>query len=114
MTSAEHLTKGQQAEDRALAYLEQQGLKLVERNVRYPFGEIDLIMRQGHKWIFIEVKYRQSKQFGGALQAVSRGKIARLNRAASHYMQLNQIDAQCRFDLLAIDGDDIQWITNAF
>ena len=114
MTDAEHLTKGQLAEDNALVYLEQQGLTLVERNVRYPFGEIDLIMREGQKWIFIEVKYRQSKQFGGAIQAVSQGKIARLNRAASHYMQLKQIDAQCRFDLVAIDGNDIQWITNAF
>ncbi|QYJ86393.1 YraN family protein [Shewanella mesophila] len=114
MTQPKHLTQGQQAEDNALAYLEQQGLKLVERNVRYPFGEIDLIMMQGQKWIFIEVKYRQSKQFGGAIQAISRGKIDRLRRAASHYMQRHNIDAQCRFDVVAIDASEINWITDAF
>ncbi|GIU22005.1 YraN family protein [Shewanella colwelliana] len=114
MSQPAHLTQGAKAEDSALAYLQQQGLKLVDRNVRYPFGEIDLIMRDAQKWVFIEVKFRQSKQFGGAIQAISQGKIERLRRAASHYMQRNNIDAQCRFDVVAIDANEINWITNAF
>ncbi len=114
MTQAPHLTQGQRGEDAALRYLEQQGLKLVERNVRYPFGEIDLIMKQGQKWIFIEVKSRQSKQFGGAIQAINQGKINRLRRAASHYMQRNHLDVECRFDVVAIDANKINWLTDAF
>ncbi len=114
MTQAPHLTQGQRGEDAALRYLEQQGLKLVERNVRYPFGEIDLIMKQGQKWIFIEVKSRQSKQFGGAIQAISQGKINRLRRAANHYMQRNHLDVECRFDVVAIDANEINWLTDAF
>lgn len=114
MTQPEHLTQGQRAEELARVYLEQRGLKLVERNVRYPFGEIDLIMMQGRQWVFIEVKYRQSKQFGGAIQAISQGKINRLRRAASHYIQKHNIDAQCRFDVIAIDASEINWITDAF
>ncbi len=114
MIQAPHLTQGQRGEDAALGYLEQQGLKLVERNVRYPFGEIDLIMKQGQIWVFIEVKYRQSKQFGGAIQAISPNKINRLRRAVSHYMQRNQLDVQCRFDVIAIDANEINWITDAF
>lgn len=114
MTLPAHLSRGRSAEDAALAYLQAQGLTFVERNVRYPFGEIDLIMNEGQKWIFIEVKYRQSKQFGGAIHAISRGQIERLRRAANHYMQRNHIDAQCRFDVVAIDANDINWITNAF
>ncbi|MCE9680232.1 YraN family protein [Shewanella sp. AS1] len=114
MSQAEHLNQGQRAEDKALDYLEQQGLELVERNVRYPFGEIDLIMKQGQIWVFIEVKYRQSKQFGGAIQAISQSKINKLRRAANHYMQCHNIDAQCRFDVVAIDAKAIDWITNAF
>ena len=69
------MTLGQQAESLAQGYLEQQGLTFVERNVRYPFGEIDLIMRHKKYWVFVEVKYRSANQFGGAIQALSKAQI---------------------------------------
>jgi len=108
------MTAGQAAEQRAQHYLEQQGLTLVERNVRYPFGEIDLVMRHQNYWVFVEVKYRSASQFGGALQALSQAQIARIRKAASHYLQINRLDAPCRFDLVAIDNDQLHWLTGAF
>jgi len=110
-TSAEH---GQAGENLAMNYLIKQGLTFVERNVSYRFGEIDLVMKKGKEWIFVEVKYRSKSQYGGAINALSSGQIKRLRRAAEHYIQLNNIDAICRFDLIAVDAGQIQWLPNAF
>ena len=106
--------KGQAAEAAARQYLEQHGLKFVEQNVRYRFGEIDIIMRDGADWVFIEVKYRTHTQYGGAVNAVSFAQIQRLRKAAHHYIQLNRIDAICRFDVIAAEPSGIHWIRDAF
>ncbi len=108
------MTLGQQAETLAQHYLEQQGLSFVERNVRYPFGEIDLVMRQQNQWVFVEVKYRSATQFGGAIQALSKAQIGRIRKAASQYLQQHKLDVPCRFDMIAIDGDQIHWLQGAF
>ncbi len=109
--STEH---GQAGENLAMNYLIEQGLTFIERNVRFKFGEIDLVMRNGNEWIFVEVKFRSKSQYGGALNALSSAQIKRLRRSAEHYMQLNNIDAICRFDLIAVDSGQIQWLPNAF
>ena len=108
------MTLGQQAESLAQGYLEQQGLIFVERNVRYPFGEIDLVMRHKHHWVFVEVKYRSANQFGGAIQALSKAQIGRIRMAASHYLQSHKLDVPCRFDVVAIEDTQIQWLVDAF
>ncbi|MBW8184504.1 YraN family protein [Shewanella nanhaiensis] len=105
---------GQAGEKLAMNYLAERGLNFVEANVRYKFGEIDLIMKDGKEWIFIEVKYRSKAQYGGALNALSPAQIGRLRRAAEHYIQIHKIDAVCRFDLIAIDAGQIHWLPNAF
>ncbi|MBE7214393.1 YraN family protein [Shewanella benthica] len=105
---------GQLGEIQARKHLEQQGLTFVEQNVRYKFGEIDLVMRQGKTLIFVEVKYRSKSQFGGALHALSTKQIQRLRRAAEHYMQIKHLDVICRFDLIGIEPDRIYWLKNAF
>ncbi|MGI2260596.1 YraN family protein [Shewanella sp. GXUN23E] len=108
------MDQGQIAEQQAREYLQQQGLKWVASNVRYPFGELDLVMRHREFWVFVEVKYRSSAGFGGALHAVGSKKQQRLHKAASHYLQLNRIQAPCRFDLVAIEGNQLQWLQNIF
>ncbi|MBT1445334.1 YraN family protein [Shewanella sp. JM162201] len=108
------MNTGQLAEDNALSYLCNQGLKLEARNVRYPFGELDLVMRDGRTWVFVEVKYRTPKGFGDAVEALSFAQQQRLRRAASHYLQRQHIDAPCRFDVVAISGTQLQWIKDAF
>ncbi|MEZ9235698.1 YraN family protein [Shewanella sp. 10N.286.52.A9] len=108
------MNPGQHAETQARTYLEQQGLQFVTQNQRYRFGEIDLIMRDNQYWVFIEVKYRSSTQFGGALNAVSTAQISRIRKAAEHYLQTHKINAPCRFDVIAINGADIQWLQGCF
>ena len=108
------MTQGQVAELQARNYLVNQGLTFVDNNVRYPFGEIDLVMRHGDCLVFIEVKYRASDTFGGAISALSHKQIVRLRKAANHYLQVNRIKAPCRFDLIAIDKQQIRWLKDAF
>ncbi len=73
---------GQQYEQLALQYLQQQGLKLVQQNFHCKTGEIDLVMREGATLVFVEVKYRASSAFGGALAAVSFSKQQKLLRTS--------------------------------
>ncbi len=108
------MKKGQHGELQARNYLQQQGLTFVEQNVRFAFGELDLVMRQQSFWVFVEVKLRTNPNFGGAVSAVSAGQIQRIRKAANYYLQQNRIQAPCRFDVIAIDGNHIQWIKGAF
>lgn len=108
------MTTGAEAEQLARRFLEQAGLQYVAHNVRYPFGELDLVMRDKAFWVFVEVKFRSSLKFGGALQALHPSQIKRIRKAASHYLQINSINAPCRFDVLAINGTDIDWLQGCF
>lgn len=108
------MNQGYNAEQAAKQYLQQQGLIHIAANVRYKFGEIDLIMRDADYWVFIEVKYRSSNKFGGAIHALTQKQVHRIRKAAEHYLQLNGIDAPCRFDVIAIDPHNTKWICNAF
>ncbi|GHG72406.1 UPF0102 protein [Alishewanella longhuensis] len=110
--------QGKYYEQLALAYLQQQGLTLVTQNFSCKVGEIDLIMRQQQSWVFVEVKYRASNAYGGALAAVSRSKQQKVLRAVLYYQQLHRITQQpCRIDVLAIEGQapyQYNWLQNAF
>ncbi|WP_372873094.1 YraN family protein [Shewanella sp.] len=108
------MNTGQLAEDMAVKHLVKQGLKLEARNVRYPFGELDLVMRDGRYWVFVEVKFRTPSGFGNAIEALSCAQQGRLRRAASHYLQCHHIDAPCRFDVVAISGNQLTWLKDAF
>ena len=114
-------TRGDAAEDRALAWLQARGLVLVQRNYRVAFGpsarggEIDLVMRDSDgTLVFIEVRARRSSGHGGAAASVTRGKQQRVIRAAQHYLLRLPSLPPCRFDVLAIDADGITWLRAAF
>ncbi len=112
------LTSGQQAETLALHYLKAQGLKPLQQNFRCRFGEIDLVMQENNAIVFVEVKYRRNKQWGGGLAAITQSKQRKLKLTALHYLQRHQAYANhpCRFDALVIEGALIepsyQWVTN--
>lgn len=113
----QHGTKaiGEAKERLAETYLKRHQLQPVARNHRCRQGEIDLIMRDGGVLVFIEVRYRRSDRFGTAAETVDRRKQQRLAAAASHYLQGHPSVLPCRFDVVAISGDDrIEWIKNAF
>ena len=106
------VARGQRAEDRALAYLQQQGLVLLDRNYRCRFGEIDLVMQERQLLVFVEVRSRRSAAFGGAAASVSGVKQRRLWQTAEHYLMQYTRPPVCRFDLVAIDGGSLSWLPN--
>ncbi|MBN8762854.1 MAG: YraN family protein [Thiobacillus sp. 63-78] len=106
---------GQTAEARAAAFLQARGLKLLARNWRCRFGEIDLIMRDGATLVFIEVRLRSRNDFGGAAASVTPAKQRKLLAAARQYLATLKTLPPCRFDVVALSGDDApDWIRNAF
>jgi putative endonuclease len=106
---------GRDAEDAALAFLQRQGLRLLQRNYRCRFGEIDLVMRDGSATVFIEVRLRGSRNFGGAAESITVAKRARLLAAARHYLSSHGSVPQCRFDAVLLNGDGaLDWVRNAF
>ena len=106
---------GQFYEQQALVFLQQQGLQLVQQNYSCRFGEIDLVMREQQRLVFVEVKFRRSNHFGGAAAAVTLSKQQKLTRTAQCYLQ-SVGQQHCRFDVVAITEQpaDIRWIKNAF
>jgi putative endonuclease len=114
-------SRGDEAEERALLYLQTQGLTLVERNYRVARGpsargaEVDLIMRAPDgTLVFVEVRQRSSREHGGAAATVSRGKQRTCILGAQYYLQTLQVWPPCRFDVVAIDGDELTWLPAAF
>lgn len=105
--------EGDAGEAQALHFLEQQGLKLVERNFRCKGGEIDLIMQDGRGLVFVEVRKRAANAYGGAAASVTARKQARLIIAAQTFLQRYKMPPACRFDVIAIDGDAMEWLKNA-
>lgn len=113
---------GAQAEARALAHLEAAGLRLVQRNYRVALGpsrragEVDLIMRdRDGSLVFVEVRARASLRAGGAAASIGAHKRRHLVLAAQHFLQRwPGAWPPCRFDVVAIDGDQLNWLPAAF
>lgn len=110
---------GHAMESTALAFLQQQGLKLVERNYRCKAGEIDLIMEAKEWLIFVEVRFRKQRGYGSAAETVDNRKQQKLKRAAEHYLLSSRYQGPCRFDVIAMHEHhtnkvDIDWLPNAF
>ena len=112
---------GASGEDAALAHLLQAGLRLVERNYRVAAGparragEVDLIMREPDgTLVFVEVRARSQTSHGGAAASVTPAKQARLIYAAQHYLLRQATPPPCRFDVVALDGEQLSWLKAAF
>ncbi|HSV78120.1 MAG TPA: YraN family protein [Ramlibacter sp.] len=110
--------RGDAAEDRALAWLQARGLRLAARNYRTPGrggGEIDLVLwdRDG-TLVFVEVRQRASRAFGGAAASIGADKQRRIVFAARHYLLRLASAPPCRFDVISMEGGDIQWMRAAF
>lgn len=121
------VTVGVEMEEAAARHLRAAGLRIIERNFRSRFGEIDLIARDGNTLVFVEVRFRRNSHFGGAGVSVDRRKQKKLLATASNYLQYRKLDCPCRFDVIAIEracgyqskipGSEslnIQWFANAF
>jgi len=112
---------GDEAEARALAHLTRHGLKLVQRNYRVAAGprarggEVDLIVRERDgTLVFVEVRARRTASHGGAAASVTSSKQRRVIYAAQHYLLQFASPPPCRFDVVAIEADTLQWFQAAF
>jgi len=118
--SAHRTTKqvGDAAETVALQHLQRAGLVLLARNYRSPGrggGEIDLILRAPDgTCVFVEVRQRRSADHGGAAASVTATKQRRIVFAARHYLMRLAHTPPCRFDVVAVQGDTINWLQGAF
>ncbi len=103
-------------EKEAAAYLEKQGYRILERNYRCRFGEIDLVAEEGDYLVFVEVKYRSGQIKGDPLEAVHERKQRTIRRTAMWYLTEHSISGSspCRFDVVGITGKKIRLIKNAF
>jgi len=104
------------AEHAAARFLQQQGLLLLARNYSCRFGEVDLILREGHTLVFVEVRLRSGRSFSSAAESIDQRKQQKLLRVAHRYMQENPSYGGCRFDVVLFQTADCrspQWIRNA-
>jgi putative endonuclease len=112
---------GDAAEARALDRLSAAGLVLVQRNYRVARGprarggEVDLVMRERDgTLVFVEVRVRADTRFGGAAASIGAAKRQRLVFAARHFLARFAAPPPCRFDVVAVDGEQVEWLRAAF
>jgi len=112
---------GKRGEDIGAAWLEARGMRIVERNFRCSYGEIDIIGQMDETLVFVEVRGRSSDQWGTPAESVNFRKKKKLRALAACYLSRgNKMDTDCRFDVLGILYDPagnepyIEWIRNAF
>lgn len=100
----------------ATRYLIDNGYTVLERNFRIKTGEIDIIAKKDGCLVFVEVKYRSSRKYGYAIEAVNYRKQQIIRQVALIYMatRYQSCDIPCRFDVIAIDGDAVTHVKNAF
>jgi putative endonuclease len=112
---------GDRGEARAAAFLQRQGLAMVARNYRVARGprshggEVDLIARERDgTLVFVEVRMRRSADFGGAAASITTAKRRSVVLAAQHYLKHLASPPPCRFDVVAIEGEQVEWLKGAF
>ena len=120
MPAPDRIALGAAAEDAACAFLLARGLQLIARNVRYRFGELDLVMREGETIVFVEVRRRKGGRFGDGAASVDHRKRRRLRLAARAWLASKRAldDAPCRFDIASVRADAdrlvVDWTRDAF
>jgi putative endonuclease len=113
-----HLQLGARGEALAEKYLKGAGYRILARNYRCRYGEIDLIAEEGGNLVFVEVKTRSGSGFGHPLEAVDRHKRGQLSRAARRYLEETGAGERfCRFDVVAVclgGKPQMELVRNAF
>ena len=112
----DRVSVGRAFEEKASAFLEEQGVRILERNFRCRQGEIDLVGIHEGCLVFVEVKYRRNERSGMPEEAVGAGKQMKICRVSDYFSIRNKKyqDMQVRYDVVAIGGEEIRWYKNAF
>jgi len=115
---AEHNKLGERGEKMAVSYLRNLGYEIIATNWQEKKYEIDIIAKDKKELVFIEVKTRSTDFFGAPEEAVTLNKQQHLIEGADYYIQENEIDFECRFDVVSIvlnsNKEEIKHIKNAF
>ncbi len=119
MKSASGKDTGKKGEDLAVSFLQDAGYRIVERNYRCRFGEIDIVAADGGTIVFVEVKSRRTDDFGDPQLAVGKDKQKKISQIALHYLQeKNMLSRNARFDVVAVKmlptGNAVEHIQHAF
>ena len=117
MTKNTHLI-GNKGENLAAKFLEERGLKIIERNFRTRFGEIDIICKDRNIIVFVEVKAKNTCNFGKPFEMVTQKKQHKLIRTAQNYLTEKGINLEkndWRIDIISIQKGEntILWLKNA-
>jgi putative endonuclease len=119
MNGSGRIQTGKRGEDIAVAYLKNRGYRIIERNYKCLFGEIDIVAKDGDTVVFVEVKSRKSEKFGDPQGAVGREKQKKISRISLTYLEEKHLyPCDARFDVVAIKmlpaGSIVELIQNAF
>ena len=117
--SKNNLPKGKLGEDLACRFLQKKGYRIIARNFRTSWDELDIVAIFSKRLIFVEVKTRWSKAYGSAFAAITFWKLKRLKRAAQYFAMTHpQYPQSLRIDAIAIQMNaeskpvDIEHLTN--
>jgi putative endonuclease len=94
---------GKKGEELAVRFLKKEGYRIIDKNYRTPFGEIDIIADDGGVLVFVEVKTRSGDVFGSPFEAVDRRKRDKIRKVALCYLKKIKKEPAARFDVLSID-----------
>ena len=115
-TKTENFSKGRYGEKVALEYLLKKGYELIDQNygIKIPFkGEIDLIMRDKDRLVFVEVKYKYNDRLGVPEEMIDKRKISKIKRVAEIYTVLNKPkEEKFRIDAICILGNNLKHYEN--
>ncbi len=103
--TAAHLLYGKQAEEAADAFLRSAGYEILQKNIRFKFGEIDILAREGDDLVFVEVRARQPHALMSPIESLTYGKLCRLKRAIRAVLNQQTFTTKgLRVDVLAWEG----------
>lgn len=101
--TARHIQTGKQGEDEASVFLKKRGYKILERNFKKRYGDIDIVAKDSDTLVFIEVKTRRTNQFGSGLEAITPWKIRALVQSAHFYkLKHPELPERLRIDVVAV------------
>lgn len=108
---ADHNDTGAAGERIAARYLEEHGYRILDRNWHCGHKEIDIVACDGNQLVIVEVKTRNTDEYGNPEDAVTDRKIRRIVSAADAYIRLKQIDLPVRFDIVTVIDPDGRALT---
>jgi len=119
MNGLGRIRTGKKGEDIAVAFLKRAGYRILERNFKCPFGEIDIVAKDRDTVVFVEVKSRRSEEYGDPQVAVGLEKQKRISKISLKYLEEKHLyPCDARFDVVAIKmlpgGNKVELIQNAF